>query len=200
MRITEAEFTGLAASLDACPRDGLPEIVFAGRSNVGKSSLINSLTRRKNLARVSQQPGKTRHLLFFKCNQSFYFTDLPGYGYARAPKGEQERFSQLTDHYLNADRPFAAVLLLIDIRHTPTEDDFLMIEYLNAQRYHYGLVLTKADKLSRMQRLNRIREIKVQLQVPDDFPMFAVSNSKQEGIEDLAHYIGEVVDEALSLS
>lgn len=193
MQMRKAEYAGLAVNLEQCPKDGLPEIVMAGRSNVGKSSLINSLTRQKNLARVSQTPGKTRQLLFFKVNGSFYLTDLPGYGYANVSKGERERFNELTDTYLNSGRPFAAVMLLMDIRREPTENDLLMIEYLNHQSYHYALVLTKADKLSRMQRMNRIRELKVKLQVPEDFPMFAVSNTKQEGIDDLRKYIFSVV-------
>ena len=192
MPIKKAEFTGLATQLDQCPQDGLPEIIFAGRSNVGKSSLINSLARQKNLARVSQTPGKTRQLLFFKMNNAFYLTDLPGYGYAKASKTERQRFNELTDTYLNSGRPFAAVLLLMDIRRDPTEDDLMMIEYLNHQDYPYALVLTKADKLSRMQRLEKIRKLKVQLQVPEDFPLFAISNTKQEGISDLRKYLVDV--------
>ena len=191
MHIKKAEFTAMAANLDQCPQDGLPEIVMAGRSNVGKSSLINSLARKKNLARVSQTPGKTRHVLYFKMNDKFYLTDLPGYGYARVSMTERERFNELTDTYLNAGRPFAAVMLLMDIRRDPTEDDLMMIEFLNHQSYHYGLVLTKADKMSRMQRRNRIRDVQGKLPVPDDFPMFAVSNTKQEGINDLRRFILE---------
>jgi GTP-binding protein len=142
--------------------NGPRQIAFAGRSNVGKSSLLNRLFNRKNLARVSQTPGKTQSINFFLINDKFYFVDLPGYGYARAPKNERERWRALADRYFQECKSLAGLVHLIDIRHEPTALDLELIEWTDGLRSERIYVLTKADKLSRnkqMQAAARLREM-----------------------------------------
>jgi len=139
------------------PDDGLPQIVFSGRSNVGKSSFINALLNKKNIARVSQTPGKTRLINFFLINESFYFVDIPGYGYAKVSQAEMVRFATMIDEYLKSKRASLAILLL-DIRRTPSEDDLLMYEFFKSFDYDVLLVLTKSDKLSN-NKINKQKKV-----------------------------------------
>ncbi|MDA3932515.1 MAG: ribosome biogenesis GTP-binding protein YihA/YsxC [Tenericutes bacterium] len=150
MKITSTEFIISAVEADQYPDDNLPQIVFSGRSNVGKSSFINSLLEKKNIARVSQTPGKTRLINFFLINESFYFVDIPGYGYAKVSHAEMIKFATMIDEYLQSKKAGLAVLLL-DIRRKPNEDDLLMYDYFKSFGYEILLVLTKADKLSNNQ-------------------------------------------------
>lgn len=147
----QAKLHTTAARIDQCPPDGLPEVVLAGKSNVGKSSLINTLTGQRRLARTSQVPGKTRLLNFFQVDERFFLVDLPGYGFARAGKEEKKAYSRLTDSYLAAGRPICLLISLLDIRHEPTRQDLQMIEWLARSDLNCLPVLTKADKLSRAQ-------------------------------------------------
>ncbi|MDW8466346.1 MAG: ribosome biogenesis GTP-binding protein YihA/YsxC [Chloroherpetonaceae bacterium] len=148
MRITSAEFVRSVVSPDALPKDGLPEIAFVGRSNVGKSSLLNLLMQRK-LARTSATPGKTRELNFFLINRRFYFVDLPGYGYAKVQKSLQAEWKKLLEWYLEARPMLRLVLLIIDARHPQMESDKQMQEFLAFYGRRYALVRTKIDKLSK---------------------------------------------------
>ncbi len=148
MKIRSAEFVKSVASPDALPKDGLPEIAFVGRSNVGKSSLLNLLMGRK-LARTSATPGKTRELNFFLINRKFYFVDLPGYGYAKVQKSLQEEWKVLLEWYLRARTQLKLVLLLIDARHTTMAIDKQMQEFLAFYGRRYALIRTKVDKLSK---------------------------------------------------
>ena len=136
------------------PESTLPEVSFAGRSNVGKSSLINKLFNRKGLAKVSQTPGKTATINFFN-SQDTRFVDLPGYGFAQVSKAEKGRWSELIEGYFNQDRNFALVVSLIDIRHAPSDLDHNMIEFLQDAELPYMVVRTKADKLSRQQQIKQ---------------------------------------------
>lgn len=140
-----------AASSKQFPKPSKQEIVFVGRSNVGKSSLVNALSKRRNLARTSKTPGKTRLVFFYDVSPDFYFVDLPGYGYAKTSQGEKEAFSRVTDQYFEAKRPIALVLVLLDIRRGFGEVDLQMLDYLNHYGMNWQVVLTKADKLSRQQ-------------------------------------------------
>lgn len=148
MKIRSAEFVKSVSSPDALPKDGLPEIAFVGRSNVGKSSLLNLLMGRK-LARTSATPGKTRELNFFLINRKFYFVDLPGYGYAKVQKSLQEEWKVLLEWYLRARTQLKLVLLLIDARHTTMAIDKQMQEFLAFYGRRYALIRTKVDKLSK---------------------------------------------------
>ena len=147
MKITSAEFIRSVTTPQALPKDGLPEIAFVGRSNVGKSSLLNLLMQRK-LAHTSATPGKTRQLNFFLINRRFYFVDLPGYGYAKTSKSLQEEWRELLEWYLKARVQLKLVLLLIDARHVTMENDKQMQEFLAFYGRRYALVRTKIDKLS----------------------------------------------------
>lgn len=138
-----------AGSARQFPRAGKAEIAFAGRSNVGKSTLVNALSRRKKLARTSKTPGKTRLVFFYDVSPDYYFVDLPGYGYAKVSDGEKEAFSKVTDEYFEAERPTVLVLLLLDIRRGFGDLDLQMLDYLCHHGLTWQVVLTKADKLSR---------------------------------------------------
>ncbi len=162
MKIKTIEFVGSAVSKSQYPDDGLGQIVFSGRSNVGKSSFINSLLLSKNIARVSQTPGKTRLINFFLINKLFYFVDIPGYGYANVSKAEILRFASMIDEYLKNPLIKMAILLL-DIRRVPNEDDLLMYEYFKSLNIKLLIVLTKADKLSNNQRVKQVNMIKNKL-------------------------------------
>lgn len=149
MKIKSVEFVDSVASLKQLPKDQLPQIAFGGRSNVGKSSLLNVLFNRKKMALVSSTPGKTRLLNFFRINDACYFVDLPGYGYAKAPKSVQQKWQQLIEKYLQSCEQLRGMVLLTDIRHDVQESDAQLIEWLAAVRIPLILVGTKADKLSK---------------------------------------------------
>lgn len=148
MKIKTSEFIISAVKKEQYPEDGLPEIAFVGRSNVGKSSIINSLTNRRGLAKVSQTPGKTRLINFFLLNKDIYLVDLPGYGYAKVSKKEKESWGNFIEKYLVDRNPLKRVVLLIDCRHKPTADDIQMYEWIKHYGYNVTIVATKSDKLS----------------------------------------------------
>jgi GTP-binding protein len=147
--VTACRYLASFASLQSLPTTGFPEIAFAGRSNVGKSSLINSLLGRRRLAKISSTPGKTRTLNYYLVNRGFYFVDLPGYGYARVSKGERLRWQQLVEPYLRDRLSLCGVIQLIDLRHQPMDSDRQLWEWLGFHDRPTLIVLTKADKLSR---------------------------------------------------
>ncbi len=151
MIIKSADFIKSIASSGALYDLQLPEFAFVGRSNVGKSSLINSLTNRKKLAKASSTPGRTRLINLFLINKSFYFVDLPGYGFAKASKQEQASWQELIGTYLENSSNLKRVFVLVDIRHTPTDKDLLMLNYLYQYNIPFNIVATKADKLSKAQ-------------------------------------------------
>lgn len=151
LRIQNAALKMTAGRPDQFPRDGRPQIALSGRSNVGKSSLINTLLGRKSLARTSSSPGKTITINFYDIDGAFYLVDLPGYGYAKRSRDSRRVFSDLTDRYLGSELA-TAVIQLIDLKVGPTEDDYMMIEWLNANRFPYVIAATKADKLNATER------------------------------------------------
>ena len=142
------------------PENTLPEIAFAGKSNVGKSSLINALMNRKSLARVSGQPGKTQTINFYHINQAFYYVDLPGYGYARANMEVKAKWGKMIERYLHSSRVLRCVFLLVDIRHEPSANDRLMYDWIVSQGYQPAILATKADKIKRSQRDKQVRTIR----------------------------------------
>jgi GTP-binding protein len=147
MKITSAEFVLGAVNLRQLPKDGLSEVAFLGRSNVGKSSFINKLCNRKSLARPSSEPGKTREMNYYLINKEFYFVDLPGYGYARLPEQIRSSWGKLIEQYLKTRDQLTLVLQLVDARHEPTELDLMMIGWLDYYEIPFLVALTKADKL-----------------------------------------------------
>ena len=185
MIVKKAELEAIAARKNQYPEDSLKEIAFAGRSHVGKSSLLNLLTNRKNLARVSGSPGKTRTINFYRINDSFRIVDLPGYGYAKVSKSVTESWGSMMETYFQSRQGLVKVIQLVDIRHAPSRQDVEMYQYLR----HYGLdgivVATKADKVSRNEMQKCIRQIRGTLNLSQEDRVIPVSSLKRTGQEDL---------------
>ncbi len=189
----KTKFLKVAATISQCPETDLPEVVLSGKSNVGKSSLINAIADNRKLARVSSEPGKTREVIYFETDGRLLLADLPGYGYAKASKEVKERFSKLCDDYFRSGRKISLVLHLIDIRHEPSAADRSMIEFLNSAALPYFIVFTKCDKLSKMQVKNHIAMMAKHLDFSEDAAVFAISSDKKEGIRELTDAITEFV-------
>ncbi len=192
MNFNKAEFEFAAGNALQLPQSTLPEVIFSGRSNVGKSSLINKLVNRKALARVSATPGKTATINFFRVDR-FHLVDLPGYGYAKVSKSEKQRWANLMEGYFNQDRNFALVVQIVDMRHSPSADDMNMIEYLYSGGYPFIIVLTKKDKLKKTQQTKRLEELKKELEAYSDIPLFPFSALNGEGTEEIREYIQQCV-------
>ncbi|MCR5231307.1 MAG: ribosome biogenesis GTP-binding protein YihA/YsxC, partial [Acholeplasmatales bacterium] len=152
MVIKKAEFYTSAVSKETLPEESRIEVMFCGRSNVGKSSFINMLTNRKSLARTSSNPGKTQTLNFYEINDDLYFVDVPGYGYARVSKSIKETFGKMIEEYVTSRNVLKMVFLLVDFRHKPTEDDCLMYEFLKYNNLPVTVIATKADKVKNSER------------------------------------------------
>lgn len=180
MKVTKAEFIISAVGPNQYPEDALPEIALAGRSNVGKSSLINRMINRKNLARTSSTPGKTQHLNYYRVNDRLYFVDVPGYGYAKVSKSQREVWGKMIEKYLQERETLKLVLQIIDLRHPPTKDDELMYDWLKAYELPVCVVATKADKVpkSRWQKHLKIIKEGLVLRAGDPLILF----SAEEGI------------------
>ncbi len=159
MRIKKSKFVQSLSTFKSFPGQGLPEIAMVGKSNVGKSSLINSMTGNSKLARTSSEPGKTRLVNLYLINESFFLVDLPGYGFAKAPKQEKDKWAEMIEGYLRGSECLKRVFQLVDLRHEPTQDDQLMVEYLRHYEIPFTVVATKADKLSRAQQSRSIPAI-----------------------------------------
>lgn len=194
MNFNKAEFAASYGNFSQIPPQQRLEIAFAGRSNVGKSSLINKILNRKSLARVSSVPGKTATINFFSVD-GIYFVDLPGYGYAKVSKTEKKRWSELIDGYLMSERNIALVFQLIDMRHPPTEDDLLMIDFLIQNQMPFIVVLTKADKLSSSARRERLENFKKEIPYSGQIKMIEFSSVTGEGVDELRRIIEEVSNE-----
>lgn len=169
-----------------------PEVVFSGKSNVGKSSLINKLVNRKNLARVSSTPGKTATINFFDLDD-FTLVDLPGYGYAKVSQAEKLRWSELVEGYFSSNRNISLVVQICDIRHTPTDDDFNMISYLFNNNIPFIIVLTKKDKLNKKQYAERIECLMDELSDFEGTMLYPFSALNGEGIEEIREVINEYI-------
>lgn len=156
MKINKAEFVCSMSDFRAFPGQGLPEIAMVGKSNVGKSSLINSLTRHSRLARTSSEPGKTRLVNVYQINEEMFLVDLPGYGFAKVSKQEKQKWAGMIEGYLCQSQNLKRVFQLVDIRHEPTKDDQMMVEYLRHYDIPFSVIATKADKLSKAQRNRNI--------------------------------------------
>jgi GTP-binding protein len=181
VRIREAELIAAAFSAKDFPRDAMPEVAFLGRSNVGKSSLINKLLERKNLARTSSTPGKTRGLFFYSIDSAFYFVDLPGYGYAKVSKSMRGSWAPLIDEYLSNRPDLKGCIHLVDCRHKPSEEDLLMSRWLRHHQVRTVTVATKADKLSRGAMLNRLQQLRTELELTETDPLFPFSAVSGKG-------------------
>ena len=189
MKITKSDIEAVAVKPSQYPPDNLKEIAFAGRSNVGKSSLLNLLTGRKKLAKVSGSPGKTRTINFYVINDEFRIVDLPGYGYAKVSKSVSQDWGAMMEKYFQTRENLLKVIQLVDIRHEPSKQDVEMYNYLR----YYGLdgivVATKADKVSRNQIPKQIKQIKQTLKLGKDDIVIPVSALKRTGYEELLDVI-----------
>lgn len=189
MEIKQAEFKTSAVKPSQYPDDGMIEIAFVGRSNVGKSSLINTLTNRRKLVKVSGTPGKTRLINFFTINNEFYFVDLPGYGYAKVSKSEKASWGGMMELYLTNRPQLKKVALLVDCRHKPSEDDVLMYEWIKHYGYEVIVVATKKDKLTRNELQKSTKVIKETLNLSKDDKIMFFSSLKKDGKDELIEEI-----------
>ena len=184
MKIISAEFIKSAVDPAHFPKEDVPEVAFAGRSNVGKSSLMNSLLNRKNLVKVSSTPGKTQLINFFKINNQFFFVDLPGYGFARVPDAIKKKWGRMIETYLKKRKNLCLVVLILDIRHKPTEDDRLMAEWLDFYQIRTVFVANKSDKVKKSEKNKKIRSIFESLEKQEK-EVIIFSSKKGEGKKDL---------------
>ena len=194
MKIKQAEFVGVFVDMDQLPTDQLPEVAIVGRSNVGKSSLINRLANRKNLAKSSSTPGKTRTINFYCFNRSWYLVDLPGYGFAKVSRSEKARWGKMIEKYLSGRKTLRGVILLVDIRHSPSVDDRTMKDWLEHHQIPFMVVATKADKLSRSARQKNLAMIRRELQLPMEQPPLGFSAVSGEGLEELLQALREITE------
>lgn len=191
-KIKNARYFKSFADSGSIPENNLPQIAFAGRSNVGKSSLLNTVSNMKNLAKISSTPGKTRLLNFFLINDSVYFVDLPGYGYARTSKSTQRGWKELIEGYLKSSLNLKGVIQIIDIRHPPFESDIQLSQWLDFYQKKSLVVLTKADKLSRSNTLQNQRKASEILQKKTDYSVIFSAKTKQ-GKDDILKWIFSVI-------
>ncbi len=194
LNYNKAEFVAAYGKFSQIPAPERKEIAFAGHSNVGKSTLINKLFNRKNLARVSSVPGKTATINFYGL-EDIYFVDLPGYGYAKVAKSEKERWSWLIEGYLGSDRDIRLVFMLVDMRHAPTKDDVDMINYLIDTETPFVIVLTKADKLKKTEREKRMEAFRGEIPCFDDIHVIPFSSMTFEGVDELRQIVEDVTEE-----
>ena len=193
VNLQKAEFVRSAAKAADFPRDRLPQVAFAGRSNVGKSSVINRLLNRKNFARVGAAPGKTTHINYFLIDGAFYLVDLPGYGYAKVPKAEKERWAKLIESYFAAPDFITLGVLIVDARHKPTENDVTMARWFQETGQPYVVVANKLDKLKKSQIEPSLAQIRTTLALGDEVEIIPFSAEKGEGRERLLERILETL-------
>lgn len=193
MIIKQAEIFSTAVNKSQYPPGNRPEFALSGRSNVGKSSLINSFINRKNLARTSSQPGKTQTLNFYEINKEWFFVDLPGYGYAKSSKADRARWARFIETYLHDRDQLTGVIQLIDMRHPPMDSDRDMVEWLLTYEVPILVAATKADKLSRGHWPKRIKQIRQALSLPETVPVIAYSAVSGQGKEELGAWLEERV-------
>lgn len=193
MNIHNVNFLISAVNPKQYPDTDVPELAFAGRSNVGKSSLINKLLNRKNLARVSQKPGKTATINFYDIDGAINFVDLPGYGFARVSKEEKKKWGNIIETYLNTRQSLSQVILLVDSRHTPTEDDRTMMGFIRAVCDRAVVIATKCDKLKKSELEPRMYDIIKTLRLEGDDIIIPFSTVNNMGIEEFWSYVEEVV-------
>ncbi|MBD8942552.1 MAG: YihA family ribosome biogenesis GTP-binding protein [Clostridiales bacterium] len=192
MIIKNAELETVCGITSVLPDNQMPEVAFAGKSNVGKSSLINGLLNRKSLARTSQEPGKTQTINFYNVNKELYFVDLPGYGFAKVSKEVQQKWGVMIENYLKSSKQLKAVMLLIDIRHEPSANDRNMYEWIVYNGYKPVIIATKLDKINRSQKDKHIKMIRQGLNVLPDTVILPFSAKTKQGREEILDFISSV--------
>ena len=184
MKVTKAEIVVSAVKPEQYPDGALPEFALAGRSNVGKSSFINKMINRKNLARTSSKPGKTQTLNFYLINESFYFVDVPGYGFARVSKKEREAWGKMMETYFTTREQLRAVVLIVDLRHPPTKDDVMMYEFLKHYQIPTIIIATKADKVPKGKWQKHLKVVRETLNIMEDDKLILFSAETGQGKEE----------------
>lgn len=192
--IKQAELDIVCGVTSRLPDTGMPEVAFAGKSNVGKSSLINGLMNRKSLARTSGQPGKTQTINFYKVNREMYLVDLPGYGYARVSQSEKEKWGKMIERYLHTSRNLKAVFLLIDIRHAPSANDCQMYEWILHNGFRPIIIATKLDKLKRSQVQKNLKILRESLRLEKEVTVIPFSAETKQGREEIWELIDRFTD------
>ncbi|MCI7131186.1 MAG: ribosome biogenesis GTP-binding protein YihA/YsxC [Lachnospiraceae bacterium] len=193
MVIKEVSLETVCGITSKIPDNRLPEIAFAGKSNVGKSSLINALMNRKSLARTSSQPGKTQTINFYNINQAMYLVDLPGYGYAKVARSEKEKWGKMIENYLHKSKQLKAVFLLIDIRHTPGANDKTMYDWIVYQGYQPIIIATKLDKLKRSQVQKALKEVRTGLGLQAENIVIPFSAQTKQGRDEIWALMDELI-------
>ena len=193
MIIKSASLDVVCGVTSVLPESDMPEIAFAGKSNVGKSSLINSLMNRKSLARTSSQPGKTQTINYYNVNKQIFLVDLPGYGYAKASKSEKEQWGKMVDRYLHSSSALEAVFLLVDIRHAPSENDKMLQQWIVSNGYEPIIIATKLDKIKRSQIAKQTKLIRTGLHLPADTRMIPFSATSRQGREEIWKIMENVI-------
>lgn len=192
MQVKNPKFEISAVSKEQYPTNGLPEIVLVGKSNVGKSSFINTMINRKALARTSSEPGKTRQINFYNIDNSFYFVDLPGYGYSKMSKKEQEQVGKFTEDYLVKRQTISLIIFLIDIRHKPTENDRLMYNYVMGSNLPFIVLANKADKIAPTKVASYVEDMKKELGISFS-TILPFSSEKRIYSEEVWNKIEEII-------
>ena len=195
MNLHNAEFIRSVTAVADCPKDGLPQIAFAGKSNVGKSSVINKLLLRKNFARVGEAPGKTTHINFFRIDNKLYLVDLPGYGYAKVPMAEKERWGKLMEKYFAAEDTIDYGVMIVDARHKPTANDVIMADYFKASGKPFVVVANKMDKLKKSEIEPNLACIRETLTRPETVELIPFSAENGLGREALLRVLLRVAGE-----
>ncbi len=195
MNLHNAEFIRSVTAVVDCPKDGLPQIAFAGKSNVGKSSVINKLLLRKNFARVGEAPGKTTHINFFRIDNKIYLVDLPGYGYAKVPMAEKERWGKLMEKYFAAEDTIDYGVMIVDARHKPTANDVIMADYFKASGKPFVVVANKMDKLKKSEIEPNLACIRETLTLPETVELIPFSAENGLGREALLRVLLRVAGE-----
>lgn len=193
MNLRLSEHLTTAVSPDGYPLSELPEIAMVGRSNVGKSSLINFLTGRKSLARIGNTPGKTRVINFYNVEDKLLLVDLPGYGYAKVSESEKNRWGKIIETYLNTREQLCGMIMLTDIRHKPTQQDIIMYQWIRSMGKPYVIVATKADKIAKAHYAKQIAQIRLTLGLVPEIPVIPVSVTKRTGLINVWKEIEKIV-------
>lgn len=195
LNLHKAEFIRSAVKTSDFPNDPLPQIVFAGKSNVGKSSTINRILNRKNFARVGNEPGKTIHINFFQIDEKVYFVDLPGYGYAKVSKKERDRWGRLMEEYFATEGMITLGFQIVDIRHKPTADDVTMANWFLQTGMPFAVIANKHDKIKKSQLEGNVETIRTVLELPENVPVIPFSAEKGTGKEEVLSLILEHINE-----
>ena len=193
MNVTKVNLETVCGITSKLPDNSMPEIAFAGKSNVGKSSLINGLMNRKSYARTSQQPGKTQTINYYNINELLYFVDLPGYGYAKVSKEMQAKWGKLIERYLHTSKQLRIVFLLVDIRHDPSANDKLMYDWIVNNGFNPVIIATKLDKLKRSQVQKHVKAIRTGLNLVEGTPIFPYSSLTKQGRDEIWEFIEQYV-------